>query len=427
MRILPALLATLICAAPVHARTLDMPDDATASLLRAYLANTPPDFETMASNSNAVRQASEFDRAATLASEADRLRRDYTSMEEVDGIVLRLSDTLGEYDAAGGGFPLRTFGPDIYMPLGDARIVFDNHREFAVWKLPVAEARDVLAKTERRGRSIELELTVRPFAVSRERDYGGSVRTQVQSVRISSGGKALGEIVSDEPPQPVQRAGAAAAAAIPDERLDMLGLKVGSSHADFVRWAEKNGFTSATMDQPWAFVAGLDFTAKPKGLLPAMFSPKPWGDFTAMPIVGGGFDCRSEIDKERLCGTVQFSPEPTMEAKRVLSMRMAQTIVGLTPEQVVAKLGEKYGPHTDAFDVVVSGKDEHRARQYVWGAPFPLDDDRSRAVSFARQDNNWQIEAVVFEPEVNRTVLLLQLIGTRNGGDALSGASDVRL
>ncbi|BDA83993.1 hypothetical protein Sa4125_15350 [Aureimonas sp. SA4125] len=222
MRISIAILAALLCAAPAQARTLDMSDEATASLLRAYLSNLPPDFEEMALRTDAVRQASEFDRAAVLVSEIDRLRRDYTGMADVDGIVLRLSDSLGEYDAAAAGFPLRTFGPDIYVPLGGTKIVFDNYRDFAAWKLPVAEAKSVLSQTERLGRTVDLELTVRPFAVSRDRD--GALRTQVRSVRITSGGKVIGTMTTEAPDAPMQRAGDVAASAITDERLDMLGL-----------------------------------------------------------------------------------------------------------------------------------------------------------------------------------------------------------
>ncbi|WP_224005524.1 hypothetical protein [Aureimonas sp. SA4125] len=174
-------------------------------------------------------------------------------------------------------------------------------------------------------------------------------------------------------------------------------------------------------------VASYNFSARADGL-PGPWSPvRPPAAFPQLSIAGGEFDCKSQLDKEKLCGTVHFSAEPLMESKRVLSMQMVQNVVGMTPEQIVAKLGEKYGPHTDSFDVVVSGESSHRARQYVWGAPFPLDDKNSGSVTFARQENNWQIEAVVFEPEMNRAVLLLQLIGARRGSDAVAGASDVRL
>lgn len=155
----------------------------------------------------------------------------------------------------------------------------------------------------------------------------------------------------EAPDAPVQRAGDAAASAIPDERLDMLGLKVGASHADFVAWAEKNGFAAVKMKEPWGFVTGLDFSARADGLLPSRFTPKPWGDFHPMPIAGGGFDCKSELDKEKLCGTVQFSPEPTFEAKRILSMRMNCTEAILPTDAILRETATANDSSADSLSL----------------------------------------------------------------------------
>jgi len=438
MRTFYAAALSVLLATTAYAETINMPDAATIQLLQRYLASNPPDFDKLARESDKARNASEFDRAAVIKTETDRFRQQFMSMKDVDGLVLRVSDSLGEYDSNRGGFPLGTFQPDIFIGFDRwTKVTFDNYSEFSVWKLPVDEAQAVLSKF-RYGRSVVLEIHTRPFGTDHTGD--NMLRTQVRSVRIlNDKGTLLGEMKSAEPDRQIMAAGSTTNTVIGDEKLDLLGLAMGADRKAFGEWAGKNGFT---IDESGGRVPGdtsgkvyttnpMRFTANSKGLPITGFSGGNPRQFRPLPVAGEKFDCGSSVGPERICGEATFSKEEDVGQQRVISLRMVQNIAGATTEQVVAKLTEKYGAFTDSFDAaVISGaimhSNSYEARQYVWGSPFPTSNKIGDPVTFTEQNKNWQIEAVVFQPEVNRTVLLLQLVSAQEGANP-AASTDVRL
>lgn len=420
-----------------HAETLNMPDDAAVELLYRFLANEPPDFDKLARESRVARQASEFQRTAIIEDEASRLRQEFLAMASVDEMIVRVGDRLGEFDSARGGFPLATFGPDRFVSFNRAaRITFDNHREFSVWELPVSEAQAVLPRLDH-GRSVVLELSLRPFGTDPARR--DTIRTQVRSARLlTNNGTLLGEIRSEEAERQIMGTADARSAALPDDKLDVLGLQVGASRSDFFDWIEESEFSTQEPEYQSNLIGQaaqsnvrtvFDFTASSDGLKERGFLGGRMPTFRPLEIVGHQFDCDAKVDAERLCGQVTFSEDEDIKDQRITTIKLAQNTVGLTTDQVVARLVEKYGSYTDAFDSFVEAGEifdtvRHRVRHYVWGNSVTPLKTSGGPVAFTGLDQNWQIEAVVFQPEMNRTVLMLQLVGSGNGQ---SSPADVRL
>lgn len=396
----------------VSARTLTMPGDAEMQLLRGHLQDDPPDYEAIAERSDTVRQASEFDRADASRREADRLRDAYLAMGDVDRLIVRLRSRFGKYDGSAGGFRLQAFEPDRVVEFLSTRLTFENRDEFSVWKLSTAEARKVLSAVGS-DRAVHLEIETAPFAASPTDRL--AVRSQVRRVRISTqDGRTLGEMVSVEPVAQRVAAGEASRTAMPADRMEIMGLRIGATYAEFQEWASGRSFESQTIEAPilptWRY--SLDFASEPGVVVPStagLGAPRqPY--WAPMPIADADFACGAKDASRSLCGSVSFSSGGSVDDKRVTAIRLVQTIDGATLDQVAATLAQKYGAKSDTFDTSLpTWNGWLDGRMIVWGVPSPYAADTAGAVSLTDLDDLWPIEAVMVPVKGGRVVLIVQI------------------
>lgn len=407
-------LAACLLASAASARTLTMPTKADIQLLRSYFSASPPDFDALASRSDVVAASSEFDRDEVIAREADRLRSAYVEIGEVDRIVVRLDSGLSRYDGSAGGFRLRALEPDRYLAFGFEKLLFENAAEFAVWKLSPEKGRRMLDEAGA-DRKVQLEVEVVPFAASATDRL--AIRAQIRSLRVATrDGVTLDEMRSDSPEAERAPPGQTKAPSIAMERLNLLGLNVGATYSEFLRWVAERGFESDTIRDPilrnWRY--RLSFAAEP-GVIPppSDMIAAPRQDFwSPLPIVGEDFACDATAPERRICGSVTLSPDPRIEDKRITSIRLVQTI-GATGETVAAMLTERFGSPSDSFDVELpTWNGSLAARQIVWGIATPRNEDTAGSDPLTNVDRSWQIEAIVVELAKGRTVLIVQVSGS---------------
>lgn len=419
MRAFTVSLLACIVALPATARTLTMPTKADMQLLRSHLAASPPDYEAIASRSDLAAAATEFDRADVVAREADRLRAAYLEIGEVDRIVIRLDSGLSRYDGPAGGFRLRALEPDRYVAFGFEKLLFDNAQEFAVWKLSPVDGRKMLDEVGT-DRNVQLEIEAIPVAASATDRL--AVRAQIRTIRVTTrDGMTLDEMSSSHPEAERVVAGQTKRSSIPTERLELLGLRVGASYAEFLSWVAGKGFESDTIRDPllkaWRYQ--LSFAAEP-GVIPPPsddIAPPRQDFWSPLPVVGENFGCDAKTPENRICGSVTFSPDPLVEDKSITSIRLAQTI-GATSESVAATLAERFGSPSDSFAVEIpTWNGSLEARQLVWGAPSPRNDDTVGSEALTDADQTWQIEAILVEMAAGRTVLIIQVGGSGTGSE----------
>lgn len=151
----------------VLARTLSPPTPIEIEMLYRYLAGDPPNFEEMALQSNEYRNANEFEKPQSLKKAINELQRLYTSIQDVDYIMLRVGSRFSQYDAEKAVYYIEAFKPSSGLSFDGYNVEFENADYFHEWHLGVEATKKVLEKS--RYRDLVLTITVRPFLASQSR------------------------------------------------------------------------------------------------------------------------------------------------------------------------------------------------------------------------------------------------------------------
>lgn len=412
------------------ATELNQPTPQQINILYASMSGKPIDFLSMARQNPAYMRASEFDRESILKQEEERLKKEFASFSTVDTVKVNVGGSFSEYSQSEGGFPLDLFQPGVYIPYsGGSGIKIEDQDDFRVLKMDVPDAKALLSKLSNY-RSVTYAVRLRPFAV----DLSGErfVRAQVLDVQIfSSSTKAqIAEIKTSKPLRPRSGPGEVEANAVPIEKLNAMGLSIGSKFSDFLNWSSANNFLNgsggAIFDKSYYEKAKtMDFGTK--GYMNIFFAPdkkafdryRSFGSYSlgteapppALPgfqVLGENFDCNSEDQTKQICGRVSFGPADTLESRPVIAFDIAQNISSGDVEGIKDKVVAKYGNYIDKFDVTIRGM---RAEHLVWGAPFEINSGNTFVNVLGAQRKHWAIEVLIVKLSSNRTVLVTQFNG----------------
>lgn len=152
----PAAVATSAAASAgtaAGAQRLDNPDDLQMVMLGYRLLGQPPPLADWAAAQYAVQSANEFERAAVLQREQQRLQAIYDSTAGVGRLRLQVSAGLSEYDANRGGYYLDAFAPGSVFtftarptPRREEKVALSigNEGELNFWPLAAGTAQQVL-------------------------------------------------------------------------------------------------------------------------------------------------------------------------------------------------------------------------------------------------------------------------------------------
>lgn len=164
MRITPVLALTLLAAAVSHPQNEDSENQAIA-LVYHKLSGDPLDLQTIAQGSPAVRNASGFDRPDAMKTETARLQGQLDSANPGKEFVLRVGDSISEYDHDRAEFSVVLFRPGYFVPIQAFRqqyqLVFANVEGARAIPMPKDEARDFDLRLQRLGRHVTNEIHFR--------------------------------------------------------------------------------------------------------------------------------------------------------------------------------------------------------------------------------------------------------------------------
>lgn len=434
------LFALLICAAmfATHAvaREIVSPDATQMDLIYRFLASDPPDFEQLARQHSEVRQANEFERANVLQRVEGNLRRDFELMKEVDAVRIRTGSRFSEYDADQGAFLLSSISPESYFQFGPIQLFFENAEQFQAWKVPVAEARDIVNANP--FRDVVLDIAFRPFAIDASR--GKRLRAQIIGLDIVS--KKSGNVIASfTVPESEHReqiiAGLPTSSGLESEKVEVLGLNIGMNAGQAADWAAEAGYSMYVLTRPAQEpFKGADGAATLKELLSQELEVPPLffasdsraftpGEKTQMSpsgmsrfVVGGDMhtifgpelDCGARDNLGVKCGVAAFETvrdkDLKQEATNFRFGALLQSATGVTREHVIALLSEKYGPPSDNIRTTIF--DSYETNLLVWGRSRQNDDSRI-IFSPVTRSQNWEVEAYIVEPSGNRVVVITHI------------------
>jgi len=129
------------------ANILVSPDGLTRQMLLDRLSGGVPNFDEMAKETGAYRQADEFTRHEVATAEENRLRAVWDDLADVTKIQFNSNGRIGEYDGAAGGFPVSLFEPGTHIQ-GAVPIYFSNASDVRIFPVAPEEGRETLQKFE---------------------------------------------------------------------------------------------------------------------------------------------------------------------------------------------------------------------------------------------------------------------------------------
>jgi len=166
--------------AAIGTQLLSHPDDLQVVMLGYRLRGIVPPLAQWAEGQVVVQRANEFERAAVLQSERDRLQSIYDGTAGVGRLRLEVRSRFSEYDGGRGGYYFTAFAPGSgfqfsAQPASGMRervgVQVDNEEELNFWPLDAATAQDVLSK-DNGTRSVTLDSRFRITGASQ--DSGGT-------------------------------------------------------------------------------------------------------------------------------------------------------------------------------------------------------------------------------------------------------------
>lgn len=174
----------------VGSRTLEYPEDLQMVMLSYRLRGQVPPFENWAKEAQSLRITNEFNRAAVLKEEMDRLQDAYDSTEDVGFIRMRTRSNFTEYDGNRGGYYLTTFSPGTsyqfraYQDKVALQLVNASAAHF--WPMDVQRAQEVLQRN-RNNRHVTVDTTIAIMGVER-RSSGPVLKGELLDYTIISTG-----------------------------------------------------------------------------------------------------------------------------------------------------------------------------------------------------------------------------------------------
>ncbi len=123
------------------ADVIEFPEDEFWLGLSKSLYGEQPDFEGLAKRTPAYKEADEFSRAEVLAKEVARLEAEQETIAPDTQVLLRVGISLGDYDAARGGFPVSLFAPGIYLDIRGGGMQFINGSDYAVLPMTLEQGK----------------------------------------------------------------------------------------------------------------------------------------------------------------------------------------------------------------------------------------------------------------------------------------------
>lgn len=139
---------SLALAAPLAAETYTDPDPAWWTSFLEALDGRAPDLKTQAREDPEYLAADEFTRDEVLAQVMARLAAERATIDPASAeVVLSISASFGDYDAARGGFPVSIFTPTANLSLDMGhRLFFRNWQDVALFPATRDEGRALRQK-----------------------------------------------------------------------------------------------------------------------------------------------------------------------------------------------------------------------------------------------------------------------------------------
>lgn len=192
------------------------------------LTGEPLDYQAIAEQSEAVRRVSNFDKPDAVKAEIARLQAEVAGTNPDREFVIRVDDSISEYDHDHGEFSIYLFRPGYFVPVDLFRqqyqLVFANAESMRAIPMAKDDARVFDAQLNRTGRRVLNEIR---FRVVGKGDPAGAVtglkviRAEILSARLLD---ESGRVVFT--PQVTGKA-AASAPAVDLGKADIAGFHIG--------------------------------------------------------------------------------------------------------------------------------------------------------------------------------------------------------
>jgi Domain of unknown function (DUF4852) len=190
LRVLAPALCVLFIAAGSWAQSEGF-DETAVALAYHKLTGESVDFQSAAQLTDAYARASNFDRPDVLKQQIAQLQSQLDSADPSHVFVIRVNDSISEYDHDRGEFSVSLFQPGYYVPMQAFRqqyeIVFANAEQARPIPMPKDQAREFDAQLNRTGRRVTSEIH---FRVIGKGDPAGAVtgprviRAEIVSARL---------------------------------------------------------------------------------------------------------------------------------------------------------------------------------------------------------------------------------------------------
>lgn len=218
----------LLAATAFYAQNEDTENQAIALVYHKLTGDTL-DLQTVAQSSNAVRNASSFDRPDAVKAETARLQAQLNAADPGKEFVMRVNDSISEYDHQRGEFYVVLFRPGYFVPVNAFRqqyqLVFANVEGARAIPMPKEEARNFDLQLQKLSRHVTNEIH---FKVIGKGDPAGGVtgerviRAEILSSRLLD---ANGNVVYL--PKIAPMAASVPAAPFDVAKADVAGFRVG--------------------------------------------------------------------------------------------------------------------------------------------------------------------------------------------------------
>ncbi len=200
------------------------------------ITGEPLDLGAIAERSEAVRRASNFDRPDAVKAETARLQAQLNASDPSREFVIRVSDSISQYDHDRGEFSISLFMPGYYVPMQSFgqqyQLVFANADGVRAIPMPKDEARVFDARLNQMGRQVSNEIHFR--VIGKGDPAGGVVGARVVRAEVTSARLVdrAGNAVFTPNVTPFQSAKAASGPAFDITQADVAGFRVGVKAKD---------------------------------------------------------------------------------------------------------------------------------------------------------------------------------------------------
>jgi hypothetical protein len=188
-------------------------DKEAVALLYHKISGEALDFQAAAGMSEAVRRASNFDRADVIKAEVERLKSQLATANLAQEFTIRVSDSISDYNHDRSEFSIVLFTPGHFVPVQafgqEYQLAFANAEGAHAIPMPKEEAREFDARLNKTGRAVTDEIH---FRVIGKGDPAGGVtgarviRAEITSTQLVD---RAGHVVFTPKVRPYQAAGGA--------------------------------------------------------------------------------------------------------------------------------------------------------------------------------------------------------------------------